>query len=170
MSKHKKKGGYLHVNQEDRDRLQALRDAGTKQGEIAKVLKVNPSTVSREIKRNRRKYRKKKNIKNKNARYEAGMANRKARTRRRYAKYQGKKINENQDLKNYGFDAEALKEQVQKAAQALGLEVFGGDAVVNPQGQIFLIDINAWPSFALFRSEAPRQIARHLLSKISAQV
>lgn len=97
----KYKGSYRHLTQTDRDRLQALRDAGTKQGEIAKILKVDPGTISREIARNRRKYRKKKNIKNKNARYEADSANHKAYVRRKYAKYQGKKINEGDDLKKY---------------------------------------------------------------------
>lgn len=92
---------YQHLTQADRDRLQALRDAGTKQKEIAKILKVDPSTISREISRNRRKYRKKKNIKNKNARYEAGVAEQKAYVRRKYAKYQGKKINENENLRRY---------------------------------------------------------------------
>lgn len=87
--------------QSDRDRLQALRDAGTPQKEIATILKVDPSTISREISRNRRKYRKKKNIKNKNARYEADVADHKAYVRRRYAKYQGKKIEEDTDLRRY---------------------------------------------------------------------
>ena len=97
----KHKGSYRHLTQADRDRLQALRDEGTKQKEIAKILKVDPGTISREIARNRRKYRKKKNVKNKNARYEAGVAEHKAYVRRKYAKYQGKKINEHEPLKNY---------------------------------------------------------------------
>lgn len=92
---------YRHLIQTDRDRLEALRDAGTKQKEIAKILKVDPSTISREIARNRRKYRKKKLVKNKNARYEADVAGRKARVRRQDAKYQGKKIEEHRDLRTY---------------------------------------------------------------------
>lgn len=92
---------YRHLTQADRDRLQALRNAGVKQKEIAKILKFDPSTISREVKRNRRKYRKKKNIKNKNACYEAGVAHHKAYIRRKYAKYQGKNINENKSLKTY---------------------------------------------------------------------
>lgn len=92
---------YRHLTQADRDRLQALRDAGTAQKEIAKILKVDPSTISREIARNRRKYRKKKRIKNKNARYEAGVAGHKAYVRRKYAKYQGGAINENDEMKRY---------------------------------------------------------------------
>ena len=100
MLKHKRKN-YRHLTEKDRDRLQSLRDEDVKQKEIAKILKVDPGTISREIKRNRRRYRKKKNIKNKNASYEAGVAEQKAYVRRKYAKYQGKKINENKDLKKY---------------------------------------------------------------------
>lgn len=99
MKKHTK--SYRHLVQKDRDRLQALRDAGTKQKEIAGILGVDPGTISREIARNRRKYRTKKKVKNKKARYEAGAAEHKAYVRRKYAKYQGKSINENCALKNY---------------------------------------------------------------------
>jgi len=95
------KRSYWHLTQADRDRLEALRDEGAKQKEIAKILKVDPGTISGEIGRNRRKYRKKRKIKNKNARYEAGVAEQKAYVRRKYAKYQGKKINENKELKRY---------------------------------------------------------------------
>ena len=97
----KQKRLYRHLTQADRDRLQALRDEGTRQKEIAKILKVDPTTISREIARNRRKYRKKKHIKNKNARYEAGAAHHKAYVRRKYAKYQGKKIEEYAPLRRY---------------------------------------------------------------------
>src|SRR3989344_3689939 len=101
MPKKHKKRSYRHLNQADRDRLQALCDEGVKQKEIAKILNVDPGTISREISRNRRKYRKRRNIKNKNARYEASVANHKAYLRRKYSKYQGKQINENEDLKMY---------------------------------------------------------------------
>ncbi len=101
MPKKHKARSYRHLAQTDRDRLQALRDVGTKQNEIATILKVDSSTISREISRNRRKYRKKKNIKNKNARYEASVAEHKAYVRRKYAKYQGKRINEDDNLRIY---------------------------------------------------------------------
>lgn len=92
---------YRRLDQKNRDRLQALRDVGTKQQEIARILEVDPATISREIARNRRKYRRKKNIKNRHARYEAGVADHKAYVRRKYAKYQGMHIVEDKDLKRY---------------------------------------------------------------------
>ena len=39
-----------------------------------------------------------------------------------------------------------------------GLEVYGGDAIVTAAGELVLLDLNAWPSFALYRDEAA---ARH---------
>ena len=101
MPKKRETRSYRHLNQQDRDRLQALRDAGVKQQEIAHILQVDPATISREISRNRRKYRKRRRIKNRYARYEAGRAQHKAYVRRKYAKYQGKRINENEHLRRY---------------------------------------------------------------------
>ena len=71
-----------------------------------------------------------------------------------------------QELKRHRFSEEALKVEFFEAARTLDLEVFGGDAVVTSGGSIYLIDINAWPSFALFRNEASVAIARHILSRI----
>lgn len=71
-----------------------------------------------------------------------------------------------QELGRYPFPEEALQAITQRAATALGLEVYGGDAIVTSGGEIFLIDINAWPSFALFREEAAPQIAAWLLCRL----
>jgi len=40
--------------------------------------------------------------------------------------------------------------------------VYGGDAIVTPAGEIVLLDVNAWPSFALYREEAAQRIAAHV--------
>ncbi len=63
--------------------------SGCKQKEIAKVLKVDKSTISREIK----------NRKRKNGVYDADTAEHKARVKRLYSKYQGMKVEENKGLK-----------------------------------------------------------------------
>ncbi len=70
-----------------------------------------------------------------------------------------------QDLARYPFSEEALQTLTQRAASTIGLEVYGGDAIITPTGEFFLIDINAWPSFALFREEAAPQIATWLLRR-----
>ena len=60
------------------------------------------------------------------------------------------------------FELEDLAAQAELAAKAVKVEVFGGDAIVTPDGKIYIIDINSWPSFARVRSEAAVQIARRL--------
>lgn len=73
---------FRHLNQSDRDRIEALKNAGHIQKEIAAILKVNEATISREIKKRKRK----------NGRYEATTAQIKANSKRRGSKYQGMKI------------------------------------------------------------------------------
>lgn len=55
-----------------------------------------------------------------------------------------------------------LQELAFAAAEALGLEIFGGDvALPDPESPV-LIDINDWPSFAPVRSEAAAAIAGYV--------
>jgi hypothetical protein len=70
-----------------------------------------------------------------------------------------------QTLSRHPFEPSALRATVFQAASALGLEVFGGDAIVTPSGAIVLIDLNAWPSFALYRDIAAEKIAAHLMQQ-----
>jgi hypothetical protein len=70
-----------------------------------------------------------------------------------------------QILRGYAFDAARLADAASRAAAALRLEVFGGDAIVGPDGSVVLIDLNAWPSFALYRDTAAVLIASHLASR-----
>lgn len=88
-----------HLKQFDRDRIQAMKDAGMKQCDIAKVMGRNPSVICNEIKRNRRRIRSRGG--NKDGPYEASVANHKAYVRRRESKHQGMKIREYKDLENY---------------------------------------------------------------------
>ncbi len=74
----------------------------------------------------------------------------------------------NQELKHYKYSQAELKNVVQSAAQALKLEIYGGDAIVDKDGKIYLIDMNAWPSFALFRDEASKHIADYLHAEAKA--
>lgn len=53
----------------------------------------------------------------------------------------------------------ALSHSAAVAAAALGLEVWGGDAVVKGDG-FSIIDFNDWPSFSRVRTDAARAIAR----------
>jgi len=64
------------------------------------------------------------------------------------------------------FDKEKLVELAEGSAVALGLDVYGGDAVVSQDGSISIIDINDWPSFAPIRDEASEQIAKLIFQKV----
>ena len=64
-----------------------------------------------------------------------------------------------QTLANNPMDPAALAAAAAAGASALGLEVFGGDAIATPDGRVVLIDLNAWPSFALYRAAAAASIA-----------
>ena len=69
--------------------------------------------------------------------------------------------------KHNPFDSSALKEIAQRAASAVGLTIYGGDAVVTADGSIFIIDINDFPSFTAVRDEAAKEIARLIISNIN---
>lgn len=94
-----KKKTYRHLQEHDRDRLEALLRDGHTQKVISVVLKVDKSTISREIKRNRRKTQKRKRVRL--GLYEASVAQHKAYRRRKYAKYQRKKIESDKRLRRY---------------------------------------------------------------------
>ena len=71
-----------------------------------------------------------------------------------------------QSARRLPFELEDLAVQAERAAGAVNLEVFGGDAIVSPEGPIYIIDINSWPSFARVRAEAAVQIARRLRARL----
>lgn len=60
------------------------------------------------------------------------------------------------------LDEARLRAAAFAAGSRLGLEVFGGDAILVAPDRAVLIDVNDWPSFARFRGEAALAIARHV--------
>jgi transposase, IS30 family len=85
------KGIYKHLGQNDRDRIEAMLDSGIKQTMIASILKVDKSTVSREVAKRKRQ----------NGRYDASLAQQKAYVKRRESKYQGMRVESNSETKAY---------------------------------------------------------------------
>jgi hypothetical protein len=67
-----------------------------------------------------------------------------------------------QRVVGHPFEPVQLARTVRRAALALGLDVYGGDAIVTGAGGLVLLDVNAWPSFALYREEAAERIAAHV--------
>ena len=68
------------------------------------------------------------------------------------------------------FDIERLKGICHDAAEALGVEVYGGDCIVSPEGDIRIIDFNDWPSFAPCRNEAAPFIAKAVLNYVKSKL
>ena len=62
-----------------------------------------------------------------------------------------------------------LHEAAQTAAKALGLEVWGGDAIVNG-AQFKIVDFNDWPSFERVRMPAAAAIARRALQRLGEKI
>ncbi len=66
-----------------------------------------------------------------------------------------------------GSQREQLIEMAARAAETLGLEIYGGDAVLTKEGNLALVDLNDWPSFALCRHSAAKAIASYVLDHLS---
>jgi hypothetical protein len=73
-----------------------------------------------------------------------------------------------QRVAGHPFDPARLGRLVRAAAAALGLEIYGGDAIASADGGLQLLDLNAWPSFALYRDEAAPAIASYLALRFGA--
>lgn len=92
MAKRKKRRRrFRHLNQSDRDRTEALLRTGRNQEDIALILDVDPGTISREIKKRKRK----------NGIYESTTAQHKADVKRTNSKHQGMKIEKYPELRKY---------------------------------------------------------------------
>ncbi len=72
-----------------------------------------------------------------------------------------------QTVAGHPLDPARLARLARAGAAALGLEVYGGDAIATADGDLVLLDVNAWPSFALYRDEASVAIAAYLAQLLS---
>ncbi|RPI17471.1 MAG: hypothetical protein EHM58_09140 [Ignavibacteriae bacterium] len=64
------------------------------------------------------------------------------------------------------FDEAKLIELADRSAETLGLYIYGGDAIITPESEIIIIDINDWPSFAPVRDKASQLIANLIYRKV----
>ncbi|MDE6344246.1 MAG: hypothetical protein K2L69_05860, partial [Muribaculaceae bacterium] len=81
------------------------------------------------------------------------------------ARNYGTDVPDNTDESKTGLNHTKLKNLCERAAEALEIEVYGGDCMLLPSGDFMIIDVNDWPSFAPCRKEASSAIARHVLRK-----
>lgn len=63
-------------------------------------------------------------------------------------------------------DFSLLASVTDRAAGLLGVEVYGGDAVVGPDGTISIVDMNDWPSFRTCTVGAAQKIADLIIGKL----
>lgn len=63
----------------------------------------------------------------------------------------------------------SMRALAEAGADALGLEVFGGDCIRDDAGGLWLIDLNDWPSYGPCRSVASKAIAAYLTSLTDSQ-
>jgi hypothetical protein len=64
--------------------------------------------------------------------------------------------------KGYPFDERELRRLAELAASELQIGIYGGDAIIGPDGRLSIIDVNDWPSFAPCRGAAAFAIASHV--------
>lgn len=66
-------------------------------------------------------------------------------------------------------DEDGLRSICCKAAEALDVKIFGGDCIITPEGELIIVHINDWPSFAPCRTEAATSIAKAVMAEIKAR-
>lgn len=93
MKKKNKTKKYTHIDLVERKEIESLLKKGRSQNYISEVLKRSKSSVSEEIQNGKVK-----------GKYNAKKANHKAYVRRKESKYQGMKVVEDKELKNYVED------------------------------------------------------------------
>ena len=71
---------------------------------------------------------------------------------------------------HYAFSANHLQKTAERLAFRVGITVYGGDAIVRPDGTFCLIDFNDWPSFAPCRNESAPHIAKAVLALAKAHL
>lgn len=81
----------------------------------------------------------------------------------RESKFGQERYNDNPD--SACVDMDTLTAVADRASELLGTDVYGGDAVVGPDGQVTLIDFNDWPSFRTCTVGAAQKIAELIMNK-----
>ncbi|MFD1140090.1 hypothetical protein ACFQ4C_03185 [Larkinella insperata] len=71
---------------------------------------------------------------------------------------------------HHAFDETELQRVATASAKAVGVDIYGGDAIVTKDGSFYIIDLNDWPSFAPCRQEAADAIAALLYQKFTQPV
>lgn len=68
----------------------------------------------------------------------------------------------NGEEKGYAFDPERVKLYADMIAKKINVPIYGGDAVIDADGNFYFIDFNDFPSFSSCREEAAKAIAQRI--------
>lgn len=71
----------------------------------------------------------------------------------------------NGEARGFAFDEKAMKMVCDETAKVLSLPVYGGDCIVDPQGNFKIIDFNDWPSFSACCETAGEAIAKYIITE-----
>lgn len=69
--------------------------------------------------------------------------------------------------RHYAYGSESLREAAETIAREIGIDVWGGDAIITPDGDYYIIDFNDWPSFSRCRDDAAKAIAQRIILRIT---
>lgn len=72
----------------------------------------------------------------------------------------------NGEASGFPFNPDALKNYANQISLLLDVPIFGGDAIIQKDGSIHVIDFNDWPSFAPCREKAGEAIADYIHKQI----
>lgn len=64
------------------------------------------------------------------------------------------------------FDVDKFKDICTRAANEIGIKIYGGDCIITPEGNTVIVDFDDFPSFAPCRQEAAPVIARMIINEI----
>jgi glutathione synthase/RimK-type ligase-like ATP-grasp enzyme len=74
-----------------------------------------------------------------------------------------------QDRSDSPREVLAARPILERVMRSVGLDVYGGDVVIDRAGRLWMIDVNDWPSFALFRAAAAEAIAQRIAERVRPQ-
>lgn len=72
----------------------------------------------------------------------------------------------NGEAQHLPFDENYLRDICERASEVTDVKIYGGDAIVDADGSVRIIDFNDWPSFAPCRNDAAPWIAKGILAEI----
>ena len=70
---------------------------------------------------------------------------------------------------HFGFNLHELRAAATRLARLTGIDVYGGDCIVDREGRFFIIDFNDWPSFSPCREQAADAISLFVNQLLAAQ-